>query len=73
MRSLEAMSETEAKELLKTLFKEVGVVSSWKWDDALRNVKEEGRYKMLKMSMHDKKTVFNEYMHEQRQREKDES
>ena len=46
------MSEAESNELLKSLFKEVGVVSTWKWDDALRNVKADYRYKSLKMTMH---------------------
>ena len=60
------MDENEAKDLLKTLFKEIGVVSTWKWDDALRNVSTDQRYKCLKMSMAEKKHVFSEFMIEQK-------
>jgi len=52
---METLSKSEAMDLLKTMFKEVGVVSTWKWDDALRNVKSDSRYKFLNFSMQDKK------------------
>lgn len=67
------MSEEEAKELLKSLFLEVGVMSTWKWDDALRNVSTEPRYKYVRMSMQEKKSVFNEFMVEQKRREQEQT
>lgn len=71
IQSVQRMNEHEARDLLKTLFLEVGVVSTWKWDDALRNVSTDQRYKCLKMTMHEKKAVFSEFMAEQRQRERE--
>jgi len=45
------MDTKESSELLKKLFLEVGVASTWKWDDAQRNVKDDSRYQAIKMSM----------------------
>lgn len=67
------MSEDETRDLLKTLFLEVGVMSTWKWDDALRNVSTEPRYKYVRMTMQEKKSVFNEFMVEQKRREQEQT
>ena len=71
LQTLQNMSKEEAQALLKSLFLEVGVVSTWKWDDALRNIKSDSRYIYLKMPIHEQKSVFAEFMVEQRQRERD--
>ena len=55
---------------MKDLRKEVGVVSTWKWDDAHRNIRSDERYKFIKMSMQEKKSVFTEYLYESRQLER---
>jgi len=68
---LETITKDEQATLLKSLLREVGVTSTWKWDDAYRNIREDHRYKFLKMPMADKKHLFSDYMSEQRQRERD--
>ena len=65
------MSKEEAVDLMKSLLKEVGVGASWKWDDALRNIKTNYRYKFLKMSMQEQKNAFQEYLRETRQKERE--
>ena len=60
--SLQNLSKDEQVSLLKEMFREVGVVSTWKWDDAYRNVKNDERFKFVKMSMQEKKQVFADFM-----------
>jgi hypothetical protein len=55
---------------MKDILKEVGVVSTWKWDDSHRNIKSDDRYKYIKMTMQEKKSVFTDYLHEARQQER---
>ena len=45
-------------QLMKDILKDLGVVSSWKWVDAHRNMRADHRYQYLKMSSGDKKIVF---------------
>lgn len=71
MQTLTNMTEQDARELLKTLFEEVGVSSTWKWDDALRNISTDKRYRFVRMSMQEKKSVFTQFMSEQKKRESD--
>ena len=49
------MSKDEQVNLLKDLFRDIGVVSTWKWDDAHRNVKHNEQYQFINMSMQEKK------------------
>lgn len=64
------MSKEESVKLLKEMLRDVGVGSSWKWDDALRNVKSDDRYRFVKMSMQERKQVFNDFMIEIRDEER---
>ena len=52
---LENMDAEEQAEMLKKMFREVGVSLTWKFDDALRNVRQDPRFKYLRMSMATKK------------------
>ena len=52
------------------MLRDVGVGSTWKWDDALRNIKSDERYRFLKMPMQEKKSIFNEFLHEIREEER---
>jgi len=40
---------------LKDMFRDIGVGVTWKWDDALRNIKMDERYKFIKMPMQERK------------------
>jgi hypothetical protein len=44
------------------MLRDVGVGSTWKWDDALRNIKSDERYRYLNMPMQEKKSIFNEFL-----------
>lgn len=55
MRKLENLSPEDSRALLKDLFKKIGVVSTWKWDDALRNVKTESQFRFVKLTIQEKK------------------
>lgn len=55
------MTPEEQAELLKSMFREVGVSLTWRFDDALRNAKQDSRFKYLKMTMQTKKQVFAQY------------
>lgn len=70
MKSMESLTKQEAAELMKEMLKEVGVTSTWKWDDAHRNIKSNDKYKFIKMSMQEKKSAFTDYLHEARQQER---
>jgi len=65
------MSKSESIELLKTMFREVGVTSTWTRDDALRNVKDDSRFKFLKISISEQKQAFSDFIVEQRERERE--
>ena len=70
MKTLENLSKDESVKLMKELLKEVGVVSTWKWDDAHRNIKSDEKYRFIKLSMQEKKSTFSDYLQETRQQER---
>jgi hypothetical protein len=55
MKGLENLSKEQSIKLLKDMLRDVGVGSTWKWDDALRNIKSDDRYRFLKMPNQEKK------------------
>lgn len=69
-KNLENLSKDEATKLLKSMLRDVGVCSTWKWDDAFRNIKNDERYQFLKMPMQEKKSIFADYLHEARDEER---
>ena len=70
MKGLENISKDEAATLLKSMLRDVGVCSTWKWDDAFRNIKSDERYRFLKMAMQEKKIIFADYLQEAREEER---
>ena len=70
-QALENMSAEEQAALLKSMFREVGVSLTWRFDDALRNAKQDGRFKYLKMTMHAKKQAFAQYREQIRDEERE--
>ena len=58
MKKLQNLSKEQAEQLLKQMFRDVGVEITWKFDDALRNIKTDERYQFIKMSMQQKKQIF---------------
>jgi hypothetical protein len=50
-KNMENLSKDETTKLLKSLLSDVGVGSTWKWDDAFRNIKSDERYQFVKMAM----------------------
>jgi hypothetical protein len=44
MKKLQNLSKEQAEQLLKQMFRDVGVETTWKFDDALRNIKTDERY-----------------------------
>jgi hypothetical protein len=58
MKKLQNLSKEQAEQLLKQMFRDVGVEITWKFDDALRNIKTDERYQFIKMSMQYKKQIF---------------
>lgn len=70
LKTLENLSKEESTTLMKDMLKEVGVVSTWKWDDAHRNIKSDDRYRFIKLTMQEKKSAFTDYLHETRQQER---
>lgn len=44
MKKLQNLNKEQAEQLLKQLFRDVGVENTWKFDDALRNIKTDERY-----------------------------
>ena len=69
MKKLQNLSKEQAEQLLKQLFRDVGVEVTWKFDDALRNIKTDERYQFIKMSMSQKKQIFSDYLQEAREEE----
>ena len=69
-KSLENLTKDEAIALLKTMMRDVGVCSTWKWDDAYRNIKNDERYQFLNMPNQEKKVVFADFLHEVRDEER---
>lgn len=67
MKKLQNLSKEQAEQLLKQLFRDVGVEITWKFDDALRNIKTDERYQFIKMSMQQKKQIFSDYLEELRE------
>lgn len=67
MKKLQNLSKEQAEQLLKQLFRDVGVETTWKFDDALRNIKTDERYQFIKMSMQQKKQIFSDYLEELRE------
>tara|TARA_B110000285_G_C15098136_1_gene603340 strand:+ start:399 stop:611 length:213 start_codon:yes stop_codon:yes gene_type:complete len=70
MKGLENLSKEQSIKLLKDMLRDVGVGSTWKWDDALRNIKSDDRYRFLKMPNQEKKQTFNDFMVEVRDEER---
>jgi len=70
MKQLENMTKEESVVLLKKLFREVGVVSTWKWDDAYRCVKTNPEYSYIRLSMQERKGAFAEHLHEAKEEER---
>lgn len=70
MKELENLSKDQAVKLLKDMLRDVGVGSTWKWDDALRNIKTDERYRFVKMPMQERKSIFNNFMIEIREEER---
>ena len=52
------------------MMRDVGVCSTWKWDDAYRNIKNDERYQFLNMPNQEKKVVFADFLHEVRDEER---
>jgi hypothetical protein len=44
------------------MFAEIGVEAGWKFDDALRNIRSDSRYPLLKMPMRLQKSTFASYL-----------
>ena len=72
-KSFEKMSKQDMENLMKTILKDLGVVSSWKWVDADRNMRSDDRYHYLKMTSAEKKSVFTQYLQEVKQEERAQS
>lgn len=68
---LQNMGQEEQTSLLKEMFREVGVGVTWRFDDALRNVKQDSRFKFVKMTMQIKKHIFAQFKDEIRDEERE--
>lgn len=58
--------------VFKDLLKEMGVSTSWKWEDANRVTSNDPRAKALK-SISDRKVAFNDYINDMKTRERNEA
>ena len=70
-KSLENLSKEESMTLLKQLFKDEGVSSTWRWDDSFRVIKSHQNYTYVKLSMHEKKQAFQEFLKEIKEEERE--
>ncbi len=70
MKLLENMTKEESITLLKELLRDVGVVSTWKWDDAQRCIKADPKYRYINLSMQERKAAFAEYLQEAKDEER---
>ena len=52
------------------MFKSIGVEASWKFDDALRNIRADPRYQFIKMNMSSKRNTFKSYLEDLKSEEK---
>ncbi|CAD7696897.1 unnamed protein product [Ostreobium quekettii] len=64
-------TKAEATEAFKELLDSVGCTSDWTWEQAMRLIVNDKRYGALK-SLGEKKTCFNEYVQERRNKEREE-
>lgn len=49
---------------------DIGVKSTWKWDDAQRCIKSDPKYRYIRMSMQERKATFAEFLQEDREEER---
>ena len=63
--------QEEAKDAFKELLTSKGVGSDWSWENAMRLIINDRRYKALK-SLGEKKQCFNEYLQQRKKFEKEE-
>ena len=52
------------------MFHDVGATATWNWQDVLRNIKSDDRYKYINMGMQERKQVFAEYLNDVKQEER---
>lgn len=64
-------TKEEAKDAFKELLTSKGVGSDWSWENAMRLIINDRRYKALK-SLGEKKQCFNEYLQQRKKFEKEE-
>lgn len=55
--------------VFKDLLKDIGVTTSWKWEDANRIIQNDPRVKSLK-SISERKQAFNDFVNEMKTRER---
>ena len=60
----------ETVDVLKEMFRDVGATATWNWQDVLRNIKSDDRYKYINMGMQERKQVFAEYLNDVKQEER---
>lgn len=62
----------EVRQTYTQMFEEVGVTSTWKWEDFSRIVRDDDRYNLIK-TISQKKLIFNEHIQTLRRREREEA
>lgn len=62
----------EIKRIYIQLFQEVGVSSTWKWDDFHRMMRDDDRYNIIK-AVGQKKQIFNEYLQKLKKKDREEA
>lgn len=71
-RNYDNLSKEDSLFVFKDLLREMGVTTSWKWEDANRVIQNDPRIKALK-SISERKVAFNDYISEMKTRERTES
>ena len=66
------MSREDAIAIFKECLREMGVSTSWKWEDANRVVQNDPRVKALR-TISERKQVFNDYINEMKTRERNDA
>jgi len=56
--------------VLKDMFRDVGATGTWKWQDVLRNIKMDERYKYINMPMQERKQIFADYLNDVKQEDR---
>lgn len=68
----EKLTKEEAVKIFKKLLSELGVTSTWHWEDCRRVIQNQERAKALR-TLHDQKRAFTEFTTEYRHREREEA